>query len=90
MLICILIPLLKISNRSNTVRYLGIDTTVKYISGWWSGVLVNDYVSLDGTDNTSFRMDFACIEEAHKIFQPQSHWQGILGLAYQAIIAVSG
>lgn len=72
------------SDWSSTYQSLGVDVTVRYTQGSWSGVLGKDVIRVKGL-NESFVVNIASIMESESFFMPQINWQGILGLAYRTL-----
>lgn len=72
------------SDWSSTYQSLGVDVTVRYTQGSWSGVLGKDLIRVKGL-NESFVVNIASIMESESFFMPQINWQGILGLAYRTL-----
>ncbi|XP_063812667.1 beta-secretase 2 [Pseudophryne corroboree] len=73
------------SDLSRTYQSLGVDVTVRYTQGSWSGTLGKDVVSVPKGLNATFVVNIASILESESFFMPQIKWQGILGLAYSAL-----
>ncbi|XP_043927504.1 beta-secretase 2 isoform X2 [Protopterus annectens] len=70
---------------SSTYQSLGLDVSVRYTQGSWSGELGKDIISISGGPNGSFTVNIATILESDNFFLPDINWQGILGLAYSAL-----
>ncbi|XP_058517590.1 beta-secretase 2 [Ochotona princeps] len=73
------------ADRSSTYRPRGIDVTVRYTQGSWTGSLGEDLVSIPKGFNTSLLVNVATIFESENFFLPGIKWNGILGLAYATL-----
>ncbi|XP_071994902.1 beta-secretase 2 isoform X2 [Engystomops pustulosus] len=73
------------SDWSITYEPLGLDVTVRYTQGSWSGVLGKDVINLPKGINGTFVVNIASIMQSESFFMPQINWQGILGLAYKTL-----
>ncbi|XP_056416884.1 beta-secretase 2 [Hyla sarda] len=73
------------SDGSSTYQTLGLDVSVRYTQGSWSGVLGKDVITVPKGINDSFVVNIASIIESENFFMPQINWQGILGLAYRSL-----
>ncbi|XP_077149973.1 beta-secretase 2 [Ranitomeya variabilis] len=70
---------------SSTYQPLGIDVTVRYTQGSWTGVLGKDVITIPKGLNATFVVNIASILESESFFMPQIKWHGILGLAYRTL-----
>ncbi|XP_010223316.1 PREDICTED: beta-secretase 2-like, partial [Tinamus guttatus] len=70
---------------SSTYKSQGIDVTVKYTQGSWTGTLGTDVITIPKGINGSYTINIATIFESENFFLPGVKWQGILGLAYDAL-----
>ncbi|KAM4039471.1 LOW QUALITY PROTEIN: beta-secretase 2-like [Anomaloglossus baeobatrachus] len=70
---------------SSTYQSLGIDVTVRYTQGSWTGVLGKDVITIPNGLNATFVVNIASILELESFFMPQINWHGILGLAYRTL-----
>ncbi|XP_009998750.1 PREDICTED: beta-secretase 2 [Chaetura pelagica] len=70
---------------SSTYKSQGIDVTVKYSQGSWTGVLGTDVITIPKGINGSYTINIATILESENFFLPGVKWHGILGLAYDAL-----
>ncbi|XP_051498396.1 beta-secretase 2 isoform X3 [Apus apus] len=75
---------------SSTYKSQGIDVTVKYSQGSWTGVLGTDVITIPKGINGSYRINIATILESDNFFLPGVKWHGILGLAYDALAKMCG
>ncbi|KAJ7411307.1 Beta-secretase 2 [Willisornis vidua] len=75
---------------SSTYRSQGIDVTVKYSQGSWTGVLGTDVITMPKGIYGSYTINIATILESENFFLPGVKWHGILGLAYDALAKVLG
>ncbi|XP_068122135.1 beta-secretase 2 [Hyperolius riggenbachi] len=73
------------SEASSTYQDLGIDVTVRYTQGSWTGVLGKDVIRVPKGVNGTFIVNIASILESESFFLPQIKWHGILGLAYSTL-----
>lgn len=73
------------SQASSTYRSLGVDVTVRYTQGSWTGILGKDVINVPKGVNGSFLVNIASIMESEGFFMPKINWQGILGLAYRTL-----
>ncbi|XP_019380043.1 PREDICTED: beta-secretase 2 [Gavialis gangeticus] len=73
------------TERSSTYTSQGIDVTVKYTQGSWTGVLGKDFVTIPKGINGSYLINIATILESENFFLPGVKWHGILGLAYDVL-----
>ncbi|XP_040842581.1 beta-secretase 2 isoform X2 [Ochotona curzoniae] len=73
------------ADRSSTYRPRGVDVTVRYTQGSWTGSLGEDLVSIPKGFNTSLLVNVATIFESENFFLPGIKWNGILGLAYATL-----
>ncbi|XP_023571689.1 beta-secretase 2 isoform X3 [Octodon degus] len=73
------------SERSSTYRSKGVDVTVKYTQGSWTGFVGEDVVTIPKAFNSSFLVNVATIFESENFFLPGIKWNGILGLAYATL-----
>ncbi|XP_075710741.1 beta-secretase 2 [Rhinoderma darwinii] len=73
------------SDKSSTYQSLGLDVTVRYTQGSWSGVLGKDVISVPKGINDTFVVNIASIMASESFFMPEINWQGILGLAYRTL-----
>ncbi|XP_027304886.3 beta-secretase 2 isoform X3 [Anas acuta] len=67
---------------SSTYKSQGIDVTVKYSQGSWTGVLGTDVITIPKGIDGSYTINIATIFESENFFLPGVQWHGILGLAY--------
>ncbi|NXA35777.1 BACE2 secretase, partial [Eudromia elegans] len=74
---------------SSTYKSQGIDVTVKYTQGSWTGMLGTDVITIPKGINGSYTVNIATILESENFFLPGVKWQGILGLAYDALVKPS-
>uniref|UniRef100_A0A8B9SCE2 Beta-secretase 2 n=1 Tax=Apteryx owenii TaxID=8824 RepID=A0A8B9SCE2_APTOW len=70
---------------SSTYKSQGIDVTVKYTQGSWTGMLGTDVITIPKGINGSYTINIATILESENFFLPGVKWHGILGLAYDAL-----
>ncbi|XP_062371200.1 beta-secretase 2 [Cinclus cinclus] len=70
---------------SSTYRSQGIEVTVKYSQGSWTGVLGTDVITMPKGLDGSYTINIATILESENFFLPGVKWHGILGLAYDAL-----
>ncbi|KAF4797061.1 beta-site APP-cleaving enzyme 2 [Turdus rufiventris] len=70
---------------SSTYRSQGIEVTVKYSQGSWTGVLGTDVITMPKGLYGSYTINIATILESENFFLPGVKWHGILGLAYDAL-----
>ncbi|XP_057282345.1 beta-secretase 2 isoform X2 [Pezoporus wallicus] len=70
---------------SSTYKSQGIDVTVKYSQGSWTGVLGTDVITIPKGIYGSYTINIATILESENFFLPGVKWHGILGLAYDAL-----
>ncbi|CAM9632759.1 unnamed protein product [Bubo scandiacus] len=70
---------------SSTYKSQGIDVTVKYSQGSWTGVLGTDVITIPKGIYGSYTINIATILESENFFLPGVKWHGILGLAYNAL-----
>ncbi|KAK2527141.1 Bace2 [Columba guinea] len=70
---------------SSTYKSQGIDVTVKYSQGSWTGVLGTDVITMPKGIDGSYIINIATILESENFFLPGVKWHGILGLAYDAL-----
>ncbi|XP_074002869.1 beta-secretase 2 [Numenius arquata] len=70
---------------SSTYKSQGIDVTVKYSQGSWTGVLGTDVITIPKGIDGSYTINIATILESENFFLPGVKWHGILGLAYDAL-----
>ncbi|NXH45078.1 BACE2 secretase, partial [Dicaeum eximium] len=70
---------------SSTYRSEGIEVTVKYSQGSWTGVLGTDVITMPKGLYGSYTTNIATILESENFFLPGVKWHGILGLAYDAL-----
>uniref|UniRef100_A0A8C3GZV7 Beta-secretase 2 n=1 Tax=Corvus moneduloides TaxID=1196302 RepID=A0A8C3GZV7_CORMO len=70
---------------SSTYRSEGIEVTVKYSQGSWTGVLGTDVITMPKGLYGSYTINIATILESENFFLPGVKWHGILGLAYDAL-----
>ncbi|XP_054037714.1 beta-secretase 2 isoform X2 [Rissa tridactyla] len=75
---------------SSTYKSQGIDVTVKYSQGSWTGVLGTDVITIPKGIDGSYTINIATILESENFFLPGVKWHGILGLAYDALAKVLG
>ncbi|XP_072276883.1 beta-secretase 2 [Pyxicephalus adspersus] len=73
------------SEASSTYQSLGLEVTVRYTQGSWTGVLGKDVISVPKGVNGTFLVNIASILESESFFMPQIKWQGILGMAYSTL-----
>ncbi|XP_018408188.1 PREDICTED: beta-secretase 2 isoform X1 [Nanorana parkeri] len=73
------------SANSSTFQPLGVEVTVRYTQGSWTGVLGKDVIGVPKGVNGTFLVNIASILESESFFMPQINWQGILGLAYSTL-----
>ncbi|XP_069802323.1 beta-secretase 2 [Dendropsophus ebraccatus] len=73
------------SDWSSTYKTLGLDVSVRYTQGSWSGILGTDIIRIPKGVNDTFVVNIATILESESFFMPQINWQGILGLAYKSL-----
>ncbi|XP_042907047.1 beta-secretase 1 [Parasteatoda tepidariorum] len=79
------------SGSNNFFRYSNSNTFVKtsshiaiqYVQGNWSGFLATDIVYVE--KNRYVRCAIACMSDVHNVFDINSMFSGILGLAYPAV-----
>ncbi|NXF24755.1 BACE2 secretase, partial [Rhodinocichla rosea] len=70
---------------SSTYRSQGVEVTVKYSQGSWTGVLGTDVITMPKGLYGSYTINIATILESENFFLPGVKWHGILGLAYDAL-----
>ncbi|XP_074785334.1 beta-secretase 2 isoform X2 [Athene noctua] len=70
---------------SSTYKSQGIDVTVKYSQGSWTGVLGTDVITIPKGIYGSYTINIATILESENFFLPGVKWHGILGLAYNTL-----
>ncbi|KAI1241470.1 hypothetical protein IHE44_0004943 [Lamprotornis superbus] len=70
---------------SSTYSSQGIEVTVKYSQGSWTGVLGTDVITMPKGLYGSYTINIATILESENFFLPGVKWHGILGLAYDAL-----
>ncbi|KAM6293824.1 beta-secretase 2 isoform 3-T3 [Porphyrio hochstetteri] len=70
---------------SSTYKSQGIDVTVKYSQGSWTGVLGTDVITIPKGIYGSYTVNIATILESENFFLTGVKWHGILGLAYDAL-----
>lgn len=75
--------------RSSTYKSQGIDVTVKYSQGSWTGVLGTDVITIPKGIDGSYTINIATIFESENFFLPGVQWHGILGLAYGTLAKVN-
>ncbi|KAF2985335.1 hypothetical protein EK904_001745, partial [Melospiza melodia maxima] len=75
---------------SSTYRSQGVEVTVKYSQGSWTGVLGTDVITMPKGLYGSYTINIATILESENFFLPGVKWHGILGLAYDALAKVLG
>ncbi|POI32840.1 hypothetical protein CIB84_003408, partial [Bambusicola thoracicus] len=75
---------------SSTYKSQGIEVTVKYSQGSWTGVLGTDVVTIPKGIDGSYTINIATILESENFFLPGVKWHGILGLAYDTLAKVLG
>ncbi|XP_076438522.1 beta-secretase 1-like [Babylonia areolata] len=63
----------------------GVIIKVPYTQGEWEGKLATDVVTLTSLPQVELHPNMAFIYQSSGFFIPQANWQGIVGLAYQAI-----
>lgn len=73
---------------SHTYVYDGTEVDVPYTQGSWKGKLAHDRVTIPSLPSVNVTADIAFLSASHRFFQNDSHWQGILGLAYPEIVRV--
>ncbi|KAM5179399.1 beta-secretase 2 [Mantella aurantiaca] len=73
------------SKASSTYQPEGVEVTVRYTQGSWTGDLGKDVIGLPKGVNGTFLVNIASILESESFFMPQINWQGILGLAYSTL-----
>ncbi|NXS01399.1 BACE2 secretase, partial [Oxylabes madagascariensis] len=73
---------------SSTYRSQGIEVTVKYSQGSWTGVLGTDVITMPKGLYGSYTINIATILESENFFLPGVKWHGILGLAYDTLAKV--
>lgn len=74
--------------RSSTYKSLGTEVTVKYTQGSWTGTLSMDVVTIPKGIHGSYIVNVAAIFQSDDFFIKGVKWQGILGLAYDALAKV--
>ncbi|XP_042666198.1 beta-secretase 2 [Centrocercus urophasianus] len=70
---------------SSTYKSQGIEVTVKYSQGSWTGVLGTDVITIPKGIDGSYTINIATILESENFFLPGVKWHGILGLAYDTL-----
>ncbi|KAM6293823.1 beta-secretase 2 isoform 2-T2 [Porphyrio hochstetteri] len=75
---------------SSTYKSQGIDVTVKYSQGSWTGVLGTDVITIPKGIYGSYTVNIATILESENFFLTGVKWHGILGLAYDALAKMCG
>ncbi|OXB79534.1 UNVERIFIED_CONTAM: hypothetical protein H355_000350 [Colinus virginianus] len=75
---------------SSTYKSQGIEVTVKYSQGSWTGVLGTDVITIPKGIDGSYTINIATILESENFFLPGVKWHGILGLAYDTLAKVLG
>ncbi|XP_068543818.1 beta-secretase 2 isoform X2 [Anas acuta] len=75
---------------SSTYKSQGIDVTVKYSQGSWTGVLGTDVITIPKGIDGSYTINIATIFESENFFLPGVQWHGILGLAYGTLAKMCG
>lgn len=75
-------------HRSTTFQSSRDEVTVPYTQGNWQGYLASDSVSIPSMNLTVEDATLSCITSSENFFINNSHWQGILGLAYAQIARV--
>uniref|UniRef100_A0A8C8S7E6 Beta-secretase 2 n=1 Tax=Pelusios castaneus TaxID=367368 RepID=A0A8C8S7E6_9SAUR len=73
------------TEESSTYESQGIDVTVRYTQGSWTGMLGTDVITVPKGINGSYTINIATILESEDFFLPGIKWHGILGLAYGAL-----
>lgn len=76
------------SSQSSSFRSKGLTFTVHYTEGLWNGLLGSDAVGL--ATLLPQAANLSVISHSEKLFICSSGWQGILGLAFQAISLPAG
>lgn len=74
-----------ISSSSRTYMSHHKEVSVVYTQGFWDGELGSDVVYFPALYTQQVRCDIAAIKTSHNFYMNDSHWQGILGLAYPVI-----
>ncbi|XP_053165391.1 beta-secretase 2 [Hemicordylus capensis] len=72
------------AENSNTYKSLGMEVTVRYTQGSWTGTLGTDVITIQGI-NTTCTINIASIFQSDNFFIKGVKWHGILGLAYAAL-----
>lgn len=79
------------TNNSSTYVDLGKDVKVEYTQGSWSGHLGRDRVRFPALlDSITVDTDLALITSSNNFYVNNSHWQGIVGLAFSALAQPQG
>ncbi|XP_041373321.1 beta-secretase 1-like [Gigantopelta aegis] len=73
------------SERSTTYEESGTTVYVPYTQGDWEGILGTDLVTIPAVVNVTVRSHIAFITKSSNFYINTSDWQGIMGLAFQAI-----
>ncbi|XP_020644988.3 beta-secretase 2 isoform X1 [Pogona vitticeps] len=73
------------TEKSSTYRSLGIEVTVKYTQGSWTGTLGTDVITMPKGINGTYTINIATIFQSENFFLKGIEWQGILGLAYDTL-----
>ncbi|KAH0624819.1 hypothetical protein JD844_032653 [Phrynosoma platyrhinos] len=78
------------SEKSSTYMPLGIEVSVKYTQGSWIGTLGTDIITMPKGINGTYTINIATISQSDNFFLKGIKWQGILGLAYDALAKILG
>ncbi|XP_042312965.1 beta-secretase 2 [Sceloporus undulatus] len=73
------------SEKSSTYIPLGVEVSVKYTQGSWTGTLGTDIITMPKGINGTYTINIATISQSENFFLKGIKWQGILGLAYDAL-----
>uniref|UniRef100_A0A8D0ED71 Beta-secretase 2 n=1 Tax=Salvator merianae TaxID=96440 RepID=A0A8D0ED71_SALMN len=71
--------------KSKTFKSLGVEVTVKYTQGSWTGILGTDVITMPKGINGTYTVNIVTIFESEKFFLKGVKWHGILGLAYDIL-----
>ena len=76
-------------NRSSTYKSLDEEVRVPYTQGEWDGDLGTDIVTIPSLPKLNCTANIAGITRSENFYVNGSHWQGILGMAYDVVARVS-